>query len=83
MCRGGCVAGNLLKGEIKIIVEAFSLDVVEGSKGREGQIGFRVVGNGISSVCAEGEVVDDGAVAVWKRKLGALIIRNERSEMPC
>lgn len=83
LCRGGCVAGDLLKGENKIIVEAFSLVVVEGSEGREGQIGFRVVGNGVSSIIAEGEVVDDGAVAVWKKWLEMLIIRNEWRQMPC
>lgn len=65
-CRRGRIAGDLLERECKILVECFGLVVVEGSEGREIQIGIRVVRHSIGSVSAEGEVVDDGAVAIWR-----------------
>lgn len=98
LCRGGCVAGDLLAGESEIPVEEKSLDVVEGgearevrvgvrvcivglnvgrgSEAREIQVGVRAVGDGVGSVSAEGEIVDDGAVRIWRRTSEALIIRS-------
>lgn len=75
-CRGGCVAGDLFAGERKIFVKEFGLVIVEVREGREAQIGVRVVGDSVGSISTEGEIVDNGAVAIWKR-LEALIMRAE------
>ena len=61
--RVWCSAGDLLDGEIEILIAVFSLVVVEESESSV-QIGVRVVRDSVGSVGAEGEVVDDGAVAI-------------------
>lgn len=72
-CRGGCVAGDLLEGERKIVVKEFGLAIVERTEGREAQIGVRVVGDSVASISTEGEIVDDGAVTIWKRLEASIV----------
>lgn len=53
--------------------------VVEGSEAREVNC-VRVIRNSVGSVGAEGEVVDDGAVAIWRRRSEALITKKKSKE---
>lgn len=73
LCRGGCVAGDLFEGERKIFVKETGLVIVEVTEGREVQIGVRVVGDSVGNISTEGEIVDDGAVPIWKRLEASIV----------
>lgn len=65
---------------VRVVVDSecivVGLNVGGGSEVRKIQVGVRAVGDGVGSVSAEGEVVDDGTVAIWRRTSESLITRS-------